>query len=117
MATHSEERPFSCVLCPESFTLDTCAVAGKQPFLCHLCPAAFSENCKLVAHLRTHTGERPFSCSHCDASFKLRGSLIAHMRTHTGQRPFSCVQFLIVGDISEPFPVMGVSASETAFLP
>ncbi len=58
--------------------------------LCPLCPRRFAFQCRLAAHLRTHTNHRPFTCSDCGRGFTQRGYLVRHAAVHREARPFAC---------------------------
>lgn len=46
----------------------------------------FNSECKLIEHVRVHTGETPFVCqvSGCGMAFKQCSGLVLHTRIHTG---------------------------------
>ncbi|XP_066480821.1 zinc finger protein with KRAB and SCAN domains 3-like [Tiliqua scincoides] len=67
-------------------------VSGQGKVLCSLHGEALSNNSKLNAHWKSHTGETPYQCLECGKRFRKRGDLSIHQRTHTGERPFKCLE-------------------------
>uniref|UniRef100_A0A5K3FQ77 C2H2-type domain-containing protein n=1 Tax=Mesocestoides corti TaxID=53468 RepID=A0A5K3FQ77_MESCO len=59
-------------------------------FLCPACPRRFAFQCRLAAHLRSHTNFRPFTCPDCGRAFTQRGYLVRHAAVHANERPFAC---------------------------
>jgi len=57
---------------------------------CSICGSGFSYRCKLLDHMRTHSGDRPFHCDVCGRGFSQKNHLTRHTMIHTGERPFSC---------------------------
>ncbi|XP_022667038.1 transcription factor Sp3-like isoform X5 [Varroa destructor] len=66
----------------------SCSICGSGG----VCPqsAGFSYRCKLLDHMRSHSGERPFHCDVCGRGFSQKNHLTRHMMIHTGERPFAC---------------------------
>ncbi|GMT13104.1 hypothetical protein PFISCL1PPCAC_4401, partial [Pristionchus fissidentatus] len=54
------------------------SIHGERSFQCEKCAKTFTMNCKLKAHMLTHTEERPFGCERCGAKFKSAASLKSH---------------------------------------
>ncbi|CDS41597.1 zinc finger protein [Echinococcus multilocularis] len=59
-------------------------------FPCPACPRRFVFQCRLAAHLRSHTNFRPFTCPDCGRAFTQRGYLVRHAAVHANERPFVC---------------------------
>ena len=88
LLTHTDEKRFSCELCPKKFKRKThCTAHYKlfhshvRSFLCCKCPKLFKLRHHLNEHEITH-GEKSFSCSDCTKSFFTKKSLKSHMKTH-----------------------------------
>jgi len=64
--THSDDRPFRCILCNKTF------------------PREYV----LKEHEWTHTGDKPFSCTICDCKCKRPNVLKKHERIHSSVKPF-----------------------------
>ncbi|VDM32541.1 unnamed protein product [Hydatigera taeniaeformis] len=60
------------------------------PFACGICGKEFGMRCRLVAHIRRHTGERPFSCTECGRAFSDAGNLQRHRYVHSSEPRFHC---------------------------
>ena len=73
---------------PTTSTLD--AKGRAFNFVCPACPRRFVFQCRLAAHLRSHTNFRPFTCTDCGRSFTQRGYLVRHAAVHVNERPFAC---------------------------
>ncbi|XP_055942003.1 RB-associated KRAB zinc finger protein-like [Argiope bruennichi] len=94
--THTDDRPFICVICNKQFSKKSNrdqhyrTHTGETPYVCDVCGRKFSQIGNHNRHYRTHTGERPFVCDFCNKGFAQKIHLKKHVRTHTGETPFVC---------------------------
>jgi len=47
----------------------------ERPFKCDICPQSFNRNHDLKRHKRIHMAVKPFPCTHCDKSFSRKDAL------------------------------------------
>lgn len=88
MATHSEERRFSCQECGLAFkhkkNLDAHMLVhetvGKHK--CSTCGKAFKTPYNLRVHIRSHQDVKPFPCQYCEKTFTTKQSRDNHMKTY-----------------------------------
>ncbi|OJJ80154.1 putative C2H2 finger domain protein [Aspergillus glaucus CBS 516.65] len=50
-----------------------------RPFKCDQCPQSFNRNHDLKRHKRIHLSVKPFPCTHCDKSFSRKDALKRHL--------------------------------------
>ncbi|ODM14359.1 hypothetical protein SI65_10194 [Aspergillus cristatus] len=50
-----------------------------RPFKCDQCPQSFNRNHDLKRHKRIHLSVKPFPCTHCDRSFSRKDALKRHL--------------------------------------
>ncbi|KAI9933781.1 hypothetical protein ASPWEDRAFT_24090 [Aspergillus wentii DTO 134E9] len=55
------------------------AVSNDRPFKCDQCPQSFNRNHDLKRHKRIHLSVKPFPCTHCDKSFSRKDALKRHI--------------------------------------
>ncbi|XP_063705504.1 gastrula zinc finger protein XlCGF17.1-like [Culicoides brevitarsis] len=64
---------------------------NELPYSCHLCPRSYRSLQSLKVHLTSHSDVRAFVCETCSSSFKTRGALFNHRRLHQiTNDPFIC---------------------------
>lgn len=54
-----------------------------RPFKCDQCPQSFNRNHDLKRHKRIHLSVKPFPCTHCDKSFSRKDALKVSLSTST----------------------------------
>lgn len=103
---HSEERPYTCKVCGQSFkqhsqmcnhvTIHKRATdkkldkwyTNKQ---CEICSRTFANQKCLRKHIEAvHNKMKPFVCQFCGHAASRKAMLDLHIRTHTGEKPFKC---------------------------
>uniref|UniRef100_A0A667WQP5 C2H2-type domain-containing protein n=1 Tax=Myripristis murdjan TaxID=586833 RepID=A0A667WQP5_9TELE len=99
LRTHTEERPYQCTCCIETFTKNEdlerhCLKHRKfkkaKPYSCTRCDYAFSTLTELTEHMSSHKGEQPMNCPDCGKTFLNKNKLQKHLSIHTGERPHLC---------------------------
>ncbi|KAH6618808.1 hypothetical protein C7974DRAFT_318124 [Boeremia exigua] len=55
------------------------AASNDRPFKCDQCPQSFNRNHDLKRHKRIHLAVKPFPCTHCDKSFSRKDALKRHI--------------------------------------
>lgn len=99
LRTHTEERPYQCSCCIESFQqkedleqhcLKHRKFKKQKPYSCTRCDSAFSTLVELTEHMSLHEGEPPQTCPVCGKSFLNKNKLEKHLSIHTGERPHLC---------------------------
>ncbi|XP_014216875.1 zinc finger protein OZF-like [Copidosoma floridanum] len=96
MNTHSDEKPFSCFRCSETFSkkfslaIHELTHSDERLFSCSRCPKTFQRKDYLMEHMNTHSDEKPFSCSRCSEAFSKKFRLAIHELTHTDEKLFTC---------------------------
>ncbi|KAA8643483.1 hypothetical protein EYZ11_011900 [Aspergillus tanneri] len=53
--------------------------SNDRPFKCDQCPQSFNRNHDLKRHKRIHLSVKPFPCTHCDKSFSRKDALKRHI--------------------------------------
>lgn len=108
-SVNSQERPFQCTICKESYKTQGCLINHMQKFhsiemkrnplhvrtvqnriKCSLCHKVFPTNSQLRIHLVVHSSKRPFKCRVCKKDFKLKITLLQHQRIHRSEKEFKC---------------------------
>ena len=105
MATHSSEKPFSCLYCEySSSTKGTLSLHVKLKHCketrklleCPKCEYKSFDSSGMKRHIKTHTSERPFKCDHCDFSSATKKGLSLHINckhlSGPAQKTFECPQ-------------------------
>ncbi|XP_070768925.1 zinc finger protein 420-like [Enoplosus armatus] len=99
LRTHTEERPYQCTCCIETFEekedleqhcLKHRKFKRQRPYSCTRCDFAFCTLIELTEHMSSHEGEQPLNCSVCGRTFLNKNKLEKHLSIHTGERPHLC---------------------------
>ncbi|XP_070843848.1 zinc finger protein 420-like [Chaetodon trifascialis] len=99
LRTHTEERPYQCTCCIETFEekedleqhcLKHRKFKRERPYSCTRCDYAFSTLIELTEHMSSHEGEQPLNCPVCGKTFLNKNKLEKHLSIHTGERPHLC---------------------------
>ncbi|XP_062290264.1 zinc finger protein 420-like [Scomber scombrus] len=99
LRTHTEERPYQCSCCIETFEekehleqhcLKHRKFKKERPYSCTRCDHAFPTLMELTEHMSMHEGEQPLSCPICGKTFLNKNKLEKHLSIHTGERPHLC---------------------------
>nr|XP_020469981.1 zinc finger protein 585A-like [Monopterus albus] len=99
LRTHTEERPYQCTCCIETFEekedleqhrFKHRKFKQERPYSCTRCDYAFSTLLELTEHMSSHEGEQPLNCPICGRTFLNRNKLEKHLSIHTGERPHLC---------------------------
>ncbi|XP_017280167.1 zinc finger protein 91-like [Kryptolebias marmoratus] len=99
LRTHTEERPYQCSCCIETFEekedlekhcLKHRKMKKERPYSCTRCDYAFSTLMELTEHMSLHEGELPETCPICGKTFLNKSKLERHLTIHNGERPHLC---------------------------
>ncbi|XP_023116670.1 zinc finger protein 585A-like [Amphiprion ocellaris] len=99
LRTHTEERPYQCTCCIETFEekedleqhcLKHRKFKKQRPYSCTRCDYAFCTLVELTEHMSSHEGEPPLTCPVCGRTFLNKNKLEKHLTIHTGARPHLC---------------------------
>lgn len=101
MVTHSDEKPFPCMLCPKKFSRLTGvayhmkSIHEKIPnYTCDICGKGFYVKYKLNVHVKSHSNQKCFKCSICFDSFTDASACERHVKLHNDStvNKFKCPQ-------------------------
>ena len=77
--------------------------SDERPWLCDVCSESFKEAHHLARHKLLHSGEKPYKCPICDDRYFIQaGNLKIHMKTHGSESvpeptiPMSDVQHEVI---------------------
>ncbi|XP_029008158.1 zinc finger protein 26-like isoform X1 [Betta splendens] len=99
LRTHTEERPYQCTCCIETFEdkgmleqhcLKHRKLKKERPYSCTRCDYAFATLMELTEHMTMHEGEQPQNCPICGKTFLNKNKLEKHLTIHTGERRHLC---------------------------
>ncbi|XP_026214818.1 zinc finger protein 585A-like [Anabas testudineus] len=99
LRTHTEERPYQCSCCIETFEekdaleqhcLKHRKFKKEKPYSCTRCDYAFATLGELTEHMTSHEGEQPSNCPICGKTFLNKNKLEKHLTIHTGERRHLC---------------------------
>jgi len=51
---------------------------GPSLYSCPYCQKLMNDKCKIVRHIRIHTGEKPYQCSQCNYASNQKEALKGH---------------------------------------
>ncbi|XP_076354768.1 uncharacterized protein LOC143249175 isoform X3 [Tachypleus tridentatus] len=84
-----DDRTTPCEIC-DKLEIHIPSSQEQKSCSCGICGSGFSYHCKLLDHMRTHTGDKPFHCDVCGKTFSQKNHLTRHSMIHTGERPYPC---------------------------
>ncbi len=95
---HSDERPFSCTLCPRRFKFKSDVKSHMESrhtqsvrFQCEVCSASYTSRLCLNQHLKKHVTEYPYECFSCPFKSATRSPYEKHVEVaHPGVQPYPC---------------------------
>jgi KRAB domain-containing zinc finger protein len=92
--THSDERPFKCLLCPAVFKLDYSLQSHQKmhrekQYECDLCYKKFRDYHSIRLHMALHSDNtelRKYTCELCGRALVSTTALKRHIQTHTSKQ-------------------------------
>ncbi len=96
MQLDTEERPYGCSHCPESFRFRSCLLLHEETHKfnesSNSCSEPFISSSNFEEQFIIYKGASPYVCDQCGKSYTQAKGLKSHKRVHTGMRPFGCKQ-------------------------
>lgn len=97
MGSSTEDRPWKCDQCPQSFKMKGALISHRdvvhynlKNHVCNMCGEAFKSASSLRGHVRRHEGRRDYKCEVCHKEYYTYSALKGHKVVHQTARDFIC---------------------------